>query len=113
MSSDGKSTPTSTPSAAVVWASTLIVVVMVTASTILVILGKPLTDIVSVFMLAAIPVLAAFGTLISGRLHSVQTQTNGNISRITDALIESNRTLSAYLAVSPALGTSEETPPSS
>lgn len=78
---------TTAPRNTVVWALTLIVVVVTASATALILAGKPVGDLLTVFALAGLPVLAYLGAHVYAAMGEVKQQVNGRLSQSLDALI--------------------------
>ena len=65
----------------VIWASVVIVTVLVLGAVTLVAMEKDVTIILSLAGIVAVPVLAAFGVAVYQKLDQVKDQGNGNMER--------------------------------
>lgn len=74
-----------------IWAGVALIVAVLIAVTVLAAMGKDTTSILIVVNIAVVPLLAALGYSklkgIEEKTHNVQQNTNGNMSRILDALL--------------------------
>lgn len=69
-----------------IWATVAIVVVLVAGSVTLVILDKDVSIILTLATLVAVPVLGAFGAAMYQKMDQVKEASNGNVTRILEAL---------------------------
>ena len=65
----------------VIWASVVIVAMLLASAVTLVALGKDVIIILSLAGMVAVPVLAAFGVAVYQKLDQVKEQNNGNMER--------------------------------
>lgn len=84
----------------VIWASVVIVALLVMGAVTLVALDKDVTIILSLAGIVAVPVLAAFGVAVYQKLDQVKDQTNGNMERghtFMNKLLEAQQRTQAQL----------------
>lgn len=74
----------------VIWAGVTVVVLVVVAVTVLAALGKDTTALLAVVNLAALPILAAFGAVLNGKVEQVRDASNGNLDRLLSILAETH-----------------------
>lgn len=67
-----------------IWASVVVIFILVASATTLIILDKEVTIILTLAMIVAVPVLGAFGVAVYQKLDQVKEQGNGNINRQTE-----------------------------
>lgn len=67
-----------------VWASVVIVFILVTSATVLVILDKDVSIILTLAALAAVPVLSALGVAVYHKVDQAQEAGNGTLSKFIE-----------------------------
>ena len=79
----------------VIWASVVVVLMLVASATTLVILDKDVAIILTLAGIVAVPLLGAFGVAIYQKLDQVKEQGNGNMNRqaeLTRQVLEMQQT---------------------
>lgn len=76
-----------------IWATVVIVGVLVAGSVTLVILDKDVSIILTLATLVAVPVLGAFGAAMYQKMDQVKEASNGSQTRILEALRETQQQL--------------------
>ena len=97
------------PNAVVIVAMSVIAVAAIAACTVLIVLGKPIGDLLGVFAVSAAPVITYFGAQLHGTVTETRNISNGNSAAMRDALIAIAQQNNAAAASAP----SQPTPPPS
>ena len=92
-----------------IWAAVVIVVVLVAGSVTLVILDKDVSIIMNLALIVAIPVLGAFGAAMYQKVDQVKEASNGNMTRMMQALQDTQKQLTNMaLSVTPPVAPEKE-----
>jgi len=98
----------------VIWASVVIVFLLVAPAGLLVAFNKDVTIILTLAGLVAIPILGAFGAAVYQKLDQVKESSNGNLTRVLEMQQKTQEQLHALAmsisANTPAVTREEEKP---
>lgn len=88
----------------VIWASVVIVAMILGSSVVLILNGKDTTTILAIMVSVAVPLLGAFGAAGWQVLQQVKTQGNGTLSKLMEQNARTNeRILEMFNAIHPQL----------
>lgn len=75
----------------IIWASVVLVVVLVAGVVTLVLTGHSTESILTLVAVVVAPILVGFGAVYNQKLDKVQDQVNGNNSRLLNQLLDAHR----------------------
>ena len=90
---------------------TVMVCALCGAATALLMAGKPITDLLTVVGVVAMPAIVALVGYLTANVSQVKANTNGRITDMHNSLMEMARTLAASPALSPAVIQAVQKPP--